>query len=284
MLNNQNLFFDLDGTLLGASRKLHPDTRETLHKLQNYGNRIYLCSGRPPKYLQKMVYPLFPFDGMVACAGGCVYAGEQLLLENEIPLSLIDTVLDMFRQRHIFWQFDTINGTYSTPEMDLLFEGALNKAMQFDPSRMEQFRKEQQKLADLGVNHPISNWNSQIRVQKIIFSTADAAQFEEIIPILEKEFVINYFFRSADALAGELFPLNCTKAQGIARILEHTGASWENTIGFGDSRNDLEMLQAVRVKVAAVYAPEELKAAADLYFEDPDRGGIARILEQLDQK
>ena len=57
----------------------------------------------------------------------------------------------------------------------------------------------------------------------------------------------------------------------------------EGTAGFGDSLNDLEMLQAVRIKVAAVYAPEEVRAAADYLFEDPDQGGLARVLRKIEE-
>ena len=278
------MFFDLDGTLLGVSRKLHPDTLEELHKAKQAGNKIYLCSGRPPKYLKTGICREFPFDGMVACAGGCVLCGDDFIFENAIPLSVIEDVLSFFRQHHIAWQFDTKEGTYSTPDMDKLFEDAITRAVGGESERAEGFRKEQEKLYDLGVNHRMADWTPDMKVQKIIFTTPDLESYEALCEQMAERFVINIFFKDAYAAAGELFPLNCTKEQGIARILAHSGASWEDTIGFGDSRNDLEMLQAVRIKVAAVYAPEEVRAAADLFFEDPDQGGLAKVLRRLNSE
>lgn len=284
MLKNKSMFFDLDGTLLGVSRKLHPETEEELRKARENGNKIYLCSGRPPKYLQTGICREFPFDGMVACAGGCVLCGDDFIFENAIPLSVIEDVLSFFRTCGIAWQFDTKDGTYSTPEMDRLFSEAISRAVGTESEQAEGFRKEQEHLYDLGVNHRMADWTPDLKVQKIIFTTPDLASYDALCRQMSDRFVINIFFKDEHNAAGELFPLNCTKEQGIARILEHTGASWEDTIGFGDSRNDLEMLQAVRIKVAAVYAPDEVRAAADLFFENPDQGGIGKVLRRLNSE
>ena len=53
----KSMFFDLDGTLLGNSRVLHPDTRRELARAKERGDRIYLCSGRPPVYLRNDICP-----------------------------------------------------------------------------------------------------------------------------------------------------------------------------------------------------------------------------------
>ena len=280
-IHNKLIFLDLDGTLLGMSRKLHPDTRAALLEAQALGNRIYLSSGRPPKYLQTGICREFPFDGMVACAGGCVYAGDQLLFENRISPALLNSTLDLFRSHGISWQFDTRNGTYTTQEMERDFVDAISIAARLSKEWEENFRKEQESLFLNGVNHPMREWTEDIFVQKIIFTSRKKSVFHAIREQLEEDFVINVFFESENALSGELIPLTCTKEHGIRRILEYTGASWEDTVAFGDSRNDLEMLQAVHTKVAAVYAPKELTSIADYLFEDPDQGGIAKVLRNL---
>ena len=276
-----SMFFDLDGTLLGNSRVLHPDTREELVRAQERGDRIYLCSGRPAAYLQNDICKVFPFDGMVACAGGVVYVGDQKIYENRIEPEVFEETCRLLGECGAAMQFDTAEGTYFTRECMSNFGKILQDAGIFPDGMEEKMARENQELERLGVNRPMSSWHEDIPVQKIVFTAVDRTGLDQQMERFKSHFAVNPFFQTSKGLAGELIPLDCTKEHGIRRVLEYTGDSWEGTAGFGDSMNDLELLQAVRIKAAAVYAPQEVRDAADYLFEDPDQGGIAKVLRQI---
>ena len=73
----------------------------------------------------------------------------------------------------------------------------------------------------------------------------------------------------------------CTKADGIKRLIRYYNASMEDTIGFGDSMNDYQMIEAVNIACVSKQAPQVLLDKADYTFDDPDEDGIAKVLAEL---
>lgn len=65
-----------------------------------------------------------------------------------------------------------------------------------------------------------------------------------------------------------------TKASGIEVMLRHLGMDRKDSIAFGDSYNDLEMLEFAAVGVAMGNAPEAVKKAANLVTDEVTEEGI----------
>ncbi|MNJ41790.1 Sugar phosphatase YbiV [compost metagenome] len=64
------------------------------------------------------------------------------------------------------------------------------------------------------------------------------------------------------------------KAIAIEKVLAHLNIPRENTFGFGDGNNDIEMLEYCNTGVAMGNAREELKAVADDITDDVDHDGL----------
>lgn len=270
-------FFDLDGTLLGRSRVLHPQTRQALCRLHADGHRLFLCSGRSPAFLEGAL-PEVPFDGIVGCAGGCIVAGGQTIFENDWDRALLYAVLDAFGAHGITYALENRQGTWETAGSGSFRAQNLARRAQAAPALQEALRRE----ADSPSWKRLEDFDfARMRVPKLSFHAPDAAAFEAVRPLLEQHFHIVYFDRRTDRISGELIDRHCTKAEGVRRTVEYFHGDMADTVGFGDSMNDYQMLGAVRVGVAAETAPDELKAIAAHRFADPDDGGIARALAQL---
>ena len=65
------------------------------------------------------------------------------------------------------------------------------------------------------------------------------------------------------------------------RMCRHLGLNRADTYGFGDSLNDLEMLQAVGFGVAMASGNAQLKAAADYISPPPEADGLAKTFAHL---
>ena len=64
------------------------------------------------------------------------------------------------------------------------------------------------------------------------------------------------------------------KAEGLKRLCEYYGMDLSQTVAFGDSMNDFEIVSRAGIGIAMGNSVEELKAAAD-YVTDPiDRDGV----------
>ena len=71
------------------------------------------------------------------------------------------------------------------------------------------------------------------------------------------------------------------KATAIALVLAHLGIAREDTIAFGDSTNDLEMIQFVATGVAMADAHPDVLAASDRITPSSADDGLALAFAEL---
>ena len=80
---------------------------------------------------------------------------------------------------------------------------------------------------------------------------------------------------------GEIILKDCTKGDGIKKVMEYLQGDMDDTIGFGDSMNDYQMLETVHTGVAFENGPKEIKELAQYYFKEPDEDGICQVMKTL---
>ncbi len=71
-----------------------------------------------------------------------------------------------------------------------------------------------------------------------------------------------------------------TKGQTLRKLAERLNISREEIISFGDSSNDLDMIQYAGLGVAVANAVPEVLAAADLITAANTEDGVARVIEE----
>ena len=71
------------------------------------------------------------------------------------------------------------------------------------------------------------------------------------------------------------------KGKGVRIVAEHFGAALEDTYGFGDSMNDLEMIETVGHSVCMANGSPALQAKSDLVCPAVDEDGLYHAFEQL---
>lgn len=79
----------------------------------------------------------------------------------------------------------------------------------------------------------------------------------------------------------EFIPSGINKATGIKMVLDHFGIDRKDSYAFGDSANDIEMLNYVQYGVAMGNAVPELLEQAEYKTEPADRDGLALGLKRL---
>ena len=70
-----------------------------------------------------------------------------------------------------------------------------------------------------------------------------------------------------------------SKLKGINEIIQKLGIDIKDTISFGDSENDLEMMKGTGVSVAMANAMPVIKNAATYITKDCDESGAAYFIE-----
>ena len=80
---------------------------------------------------------------------------------------------------------------------------------------------------------------------------------------------------------GEFGQIGVNKGVAVELLAEHLGVSRSELVGFGDARNDLELLAACGTGVAMGQAPQELKDVADYVTAPVDEDGLAQAFAHL---
>ena len=77
-------------------------------------------------------------------------------------------------------------------------------------------------------------------------------------------------------------PKGVDKGYGLQTICDDAGIDISEAVAFGDSYNDIRMIQRAGMGVAMGNAEEALKEVADMVTDDCDHDGIAKALEKLE--
>ena len=82
-------------------------------------------------------------------------------------------------------------------------------------------------------------------------------------------------------LNGELINRAFDKGRGVLRVCEHLGVPVEDTIGFGDSMNDVEMIRTVGTSVCMANGSKALQAESDIICPAVTEDGLAKAFADL---
>ena len=243
------LFFDIDGTLIGPSKRVTKNTEEGIKKARANGHKTFLCTGRAPVSIMKSIRDI-GFDGIISSAGGFVSIDGKYIFENFINQYVLSEVMLLFTNAKILFSLETKDALYQTPGVQDFFE---KKQANILEGNLELARFLEDKLA-----------------------------FYDCVKYLSEFFNIVIFSKETDDfINGEIILKNCTKGDAMKRAVAYLGGDMKDTIAFGDSMNDFQMISEAAYGVVSYLAPDKLKAIADDTFEEPDDDGIFKCLQRL---
>ena len=244
-------FFDLDGTL--AVRNQPPSAADVaaIRAFRQRGNFAFLCTGRSPGYLYADILDI-GFDGIVSGAGAHVTLGDRLLYRNAIPTELMAPI-----QR----AFEASASTLIMETERTMVQLASASAHTLVPSYSRVYTADE--------------WQARFGDEVTSKFTVYGAVPSDILPFVREHLSVIDHGRYI-----EIVPKGCSKADGIRRVLEELNIPRENSLGFGDSMNDYDMITYVGVGVAMGNADEPLKAIADRVTASYTENGVAQVLNE----
>ena len=96
-------------------------------------------------------------------------------------------------------------------------------------------------------------------------------QFYDCVKYLSEFFNIVIFSKETDDfINGEIILKNCTKGDAMKRAVAYLGGDMKDTIAFGDSMNDFQMISEAAYGVVSYLAPDKLKAIAAVSYTHLD--------------
>lgn len=234
------LFFDYDGTLTHGG-VISEKNKEYLAKAQAAGHKIFLNTGRSKGNMPDHVLRDIPFDGMICGAGYMEYEG-RILFEMLMPFHVLEKGLEYAREKGCRVLYEGVENIYSNEPNEWLLD--INEHLPFT---------KEHRITNMTIGRALDPEDREL------FSECKVVELP------------TYF---------EVMPKNVGKATGLKYIEENLGVAHEDIIVFGDSENDVEMLQFAQTSVIMNHAPEFLSDYATLRTES-DENGVAEGLIKL---
>lgn len=252
--------FDLDMTLLDhKTNQITPSALEAIEKLRSK-HKIVLATGRDMDNCYSTAYrDIVKPDAIVHMNGTKITVGNKLLFEHIFDQELLHSVLT-FCEKKGFGIGITVGDEdyYINPDViaanDIRFWGSCGR----------QF-KDPWKLLDM-------------RVRTLAF-VGDHEQVME----MEKEFPTLKLPMFASGNGADVVEKGNSKADGLRRLAAYFGEKEDlsDTVAFGDSMNDIEVVREAGIGVAMGNAIDALKEAADYITAPIEQDGIYKACEYL---
>lgn len=248
------VFFDVDGTLIWhdpaanaaqnvANARPSESVARAFARLRERGHLTFICTGRPRNLVSDDLLALDP-TGLVTSAGACVTMGGETVYEKVIDPELLE--------RTVRW--------LTSAGAEVLFEGSSCLAALMPNGGV---------YTDIPGAVTVRSWDELSGSTDLRFSKFSyTSETFPVIATMPDDLRCEYGFYDLGLGAGETGMKGVDKAYGVRRVLDRLGRGTERTFAFGDSENDLPMLDAVETAVAMGNAMEVVKQRAD-YVTDP---------------
>lgn len=256
------LFFDIDGTLLPSKPYEVPDSaKKALKMAQKNGHLTFINTGRTFSMLPDMIKEL-GFDGYVCGCGSYIYMHDKILFSSMLSHEASVEVVEMMRkckasafleQHHrLLYDSQTDYGTPETDKFKTLFE-----------------------ITD--INTFSDKEAATYALAKFLVFFHDFSDKETFIKFCQERFECF----AHHPRAWEFAQKGCSKATGMEFLLNHLDLAREDSFAFGDSVNDLSMLQYAGTSVAMGNSMLEILPYCDYQTADALDDGIYKALEHF---
>ncbi len=271
-MNRKLIFLDIDGTLTPAGSNTPPESAmKAIKAAQKNGHPVFLCTGRNPAMLAPVL--ALGFEGAVAAAGGYVFAGDEVLFDCPMPQEQLETGLKLLKENGVFRTIEAKDATWGDEDLGDFLASAGD-----GNSELVRWRKA---LAEELNILPMREYDGR-PVYKIVFMCTEASQLQPARDALERDYkFVVQDVAAHHCLNGELINRSFDKGKGVRIVAAHYGIAIEDTIGFGDSMNDLEMIETVGTSVCMDNGSPKLKELSDIVCPAVDADGLAIAFEQL---
>ena len=231
------VFYDIDGTLIDPStRCISPKTVQTVKTLQQKGIRQCIVTGRPRASLPD--FGDLQFDAMVTFNGSFCYTDSEVIYSNPIDPADVAIVLQ--------------NAAALSRPVSIAVKDRL-AANGIDPDLADYYRlvKLELTVADDFLS------TCQENIYQIMLGCRKTDHAAIIQGTTNVQLAISWD-RAVDVI-----PKISGKGRAVQKILSYFQLDASVALAFGDSYNDMEMLQAVGNGIAMGNAPDPVKSIAN---------------------
>ena len=253
------LFFDIDNTILTRNNEIPESTFRAFEKLHENGHLVFINTGRSRAYVQDEKLLSLGFDGFITGCGTMIEYKGEVIKDSRLGIDLEEHTVNTLRKYKI------------RP----ILEG--REYLYFDESEFGSDSYGMKLKRELGARRlTIEDEWRKWEIYKYACDTTGADR-EPCFKELEEY----YDFMIHNERVVEIVPKGCHKGTGILEVCKYLGVDVKDTIAFGDSANDIGMLETAGCAVVVGNGSDAAKAHADYVTTDLLDDGIWNACKYL---
>ena len=270
MSRRKILFFDIDGTIWTMDGHIPESTREAIRKVREKGHLVFINSGRTRGYIRDPKLFSLGLDGIVSGCGTMIEANALCRgvsdFRRDISAKVEDENIIFYRKMSDEESLRVVD-IVRRYRMKPILEGKDYLYMdmeEFAGDRYADYVRLQMGDALRSISGNRGNWE----ISKLSCDMKDAdkaacfAELPDYTMIIHNEAVV------------EMVPKGFDKGTGIREVCELLGTDIKDTYAFGDSMNDLEMIEAAGCGVVMGGGADTVKENADFVTKGLREDGI----------
>lgn len=264
----QLICLDVDGTLVGTSREVHPRVWERAQFLRSQGFQLAICTGRPALGRTRELAVQLDPQGWHIFQGGASLLNLSTNHADSLSLPAAALQTLQVQRREQGWVLELYSDDdFVCDQVD-------------DGTQAARLARAHAELLELAFEpRPFESLKGTVvRAQWVVTDAQLPAVLATALPEL------NYASATSPSVPGVHFVsvtlAGVDKCSAIRRLAEDViGCGLERTMMVGDGQNDISALQLVGYPVAMANADPALKAVARYEAGHVDEGGVAEALD-----
>ncbi len=258
------VFIDLDGTLLNNDEVVSDYNKKILNILHNKGIKIILTTGRYSENAINVAKSIGIKPYIICSNGTEVYNFEkdEIIYTSNINKNTVKSILNYCNENSMKLYFNTKYKRFS----NINYKDEYKIVTVDDIDNIDTHQ-----LVIIS-----NNYNKMLAIKEL---------YKELYPEL-------YTVNSSTALITnrpihkkyyyhDFINVGNSKGKGINELLEYLNISKEESIGIGDSLNDLSMFEAVGLSVVMDNTIDEVKERANIITKSNEEDGVGIILNKI---
>ena len=260
---------DMDGTLLDPKGQVDlPRLEKLLDQLEERGIRFVIATGNEIHRVKQLLGRLTERVVLIVANGARIFEGNQLLQAQTWDDDMVNRALEFFKGRECQDQFvvTSMNGGF-------VKEGTVFTQLEnfMTPEMIELFYQRMNFVEELESHL----FGGVLKMSLVVGEERSDSVLEEINQLFNGHVqAVSSGYGCIDILQSGIH-----KAWGLQELLKRWGIKAEEIMAFGDSENDVEMLQLAGIAYAMENAEETVKEVATKIAPANSQAGVYQVLE-----
>ena len=265
---------DLDGTLLDPKGQVDlPRLEKILDQLEERGIRFVIATGNEIHRVKQLLGHLTERVVLIVANGARIFEGNQLLQAQTWDDDMVNRALEFFKGRECQDQFvvTSMNGGF-------VKEGTVFTQLEnfMTPEMIELFYQRMNFVEELESHL----FGGVLKMSLVVGEERSDSVLEEINQLFNGHVqAVSSGYGCIDILQAGIH-----KAWGLQELLKRWDIKAEEIMAFGDSENDVEMLQLAGISYAMENADDKAKAVATDFAPSNSQAGVYQVLEDWLEK